>query len=252
VSYILDALKKAEDERRRGIAPDITTVQDTASVQGSSVRSVWTYLMLAVLLLNAGVLVWWLGPWNMKRTGKAVPRTEAGRTFATAEIGDMSGRGPDVASPAEKTEPGPADKAAVDRNAEKTPPSREIRTVRKKVVASPAKEPGTKESVARKMEAGPAIEEKADARSGPLPSPDRNRIYAVNQLPPSVRQDLPDLKMSLHYFTDDPSSRLVSIGGETLREGQEVAPGLRIDKITADGAVFDYQHYHFRIGIKQK
>ncbi len=60
MSYILDALKKSEKERQRGALPDMLTVQDIVAEKPAK-RLHWVYLLAAVLLLNAGALVWWLG-----------------------------------------------------------------------------------------------------------------------------------------------------------------------------------------------
>lgn len=59
MSYILDALKKSEKERRNKTAPDILSVQEAVE-NPSHRRSLWPYLLLAALFLNAGILAWWL------------------------------------------------------------------------------------------------------------------------------------------------------------------------------------------------
>ena len=59
MSYILDALKKSEKERQRGVLPDMLTVQDIVAEKPAK-HLHWVYLLAAALLLNAGALVWWL------------------------------------------------------------------------------------------------------------------------------------------------------------------------------------------------
>lgn len=60
MSYILDALKKSEKERQKGTVPDMLTVQDIVAEKPAK-RFIWVYLLVAALLLNAGIFVWWLG-----------------------------------------------------------------------------------------------------------------------------------------------------------------------------------------------
>src|SRR3989304_1233253 len=66
MSYILDALKKSEKERRHGTVPDLLTVQDIL-VQEPKKRLLWPYFLLIALLLNAGLFMWWLNPWQSKK-----------------------------------------------------------------------------------------------------------------------------------------------------------------------------------------
>ena len=62
MSYVLDALKKSDQERERRTTPDIHSVHGTVEPKHKS-RILWPYLLLLGLLLNAGLLVWWMHPW---------------------------------------------------------------------------------------------------------------------------------------------------------------------------------------------
>ena len=55
MSFILDALKKLEQKRQQGSVPDLMTVHLTGS-QEAKKRSLLPYLILLVLLINAGVI----------------------------------------------------------------------------------------------------------------------------------------------------------------------------------------------------
>ncbi len=71
----------------------------------------------------------------------------------------------------------------------------------------------------------------------------------MNELPSSVGQRLPDLTISGHFYNARPSSRIVTVGGKTLHEGDAAAPGVKIERITPDGAVFSFEGYSFQRGI---
>ena len=76
MSYILDALKKTEQERQRGATPSINS-QHRKGPPRSPKRPAWWYLLIAVLLFNAGILVWWLKPWQAgKDQGRQLAETE--------------------------------------------------------------------------------------------------------------------------------------------------------------------------------
>jgi general secretion pathway protein B len=55
MSYILDALKKSDQERQQGTTPGLHTSQ-SAPLPEKKKRPVWPYLLSAALLLNGGIL----------------------------------------------------------------------------------------------------------------------------------------------------------------------------------------------------
>jgi hypothetical protein len=56
--------------------------------------------------------------------------------------------------------------------------------------------------------------------------------------------------VSAHYYSAEPRSRFIRVNDQALREGQTGAAGLKLEKITPDGAVFSYQGYRFQMGIE--
>ncbi len=72
MSYILDALKKSEEDRQRGEVPNLRTVQATPALK-SEKRALWPYLLFLALLLNAGLLFWWLRPWSSEKQADIAP-----------------------------------------------------------------------------------------------------------------------------------------------------------------------------------
>jgi general secretion pathway protein B len=90
-----------------------------------------------------------------------------------------------------------------------------------------------------------------------LPSPDSAdavvalpTVISMAELPPSVRQELPALKISVHAYSSNPSARLVGIDYRILHEGDNVVPGLKLEQITPEGMIFDYKGYRFSHGVK--
>lgn len=65
MSYILEALKKSEQERHRGRAPDLQALH-TAPAQTDHPRRWWPLALALALLLNAGLLLVWR-PWEIAR-----------------------------------------------------------------------------------------------------------------------------------------------------------------------------------------
>ena len=81
----------------------------------------------------------------------------------------------------------------------------------------------------------------------PLPAPRNDKkVYRFSQLPVSIQRRIPTLKMALHaYNRENPSASLVQLNDHILREGEMVTDKIRLEKITAEGAVLYYDGYHF-------
>ncbi|MBN1957213.1 MAG: general secretion pathway protein GspB [Desulfuromonadales bacterium] len=79
----------------------------------------------------------------------------------------------------------------------------------------------------------------------PVPRNDRH-IYAFQQLPPAIRQQLPVLRMALHaYNRADHRASLIQINNQIYREGDVIDRTLAVEQITEDGAVLRYDGYRF-------
>ena len=64
MSYILDALKKSERERKQGAVPDVLTVQeDVQKARGK--RPLWPIIVAMALLLNLVLFGWLFAPWKI-------------------------------------------------------------------------------------------------------------------------------------------------------------------------------------------
>ena len=73
---------------------------------------------------------------------------------------------------------------------------------------------------------------------------------ASSDLPSSIRKTLPVMSVAVHAYSSMPGDRLVSINGRMLREGDALAPDLRLEQITPDGMIFTYRGYRFRRGAQ--
>ncbi|RJX31175.1 MAG: hypothetical protein C4531_08250 [Desulfurivibrio sp.] len=72
----------------------------------------------------------------------------------------------------------------------------------------------------------------------------------IDQLPEAIREQLPDIHISAHlFYKDKPAARFASINGKILREGQMLAPDLKVAEISTDGVIFRYQEYLFYVSV---
>lgn len=75
------------------------------------------------------------------------------------------------------------------------------------------------------------------------------QLPGLKSLPINIQKEIPDLALSFLVYADEPTDRMVNVNGQMMREGQEVAPGLKIEQITPDGAVFNYKGLRFKKGV---
>ncbi len=60
MSYILDALKKSEQERGHGSAPSVQTLHSSSLNYHSNKLQLWPYLLLAAIVINLAALMYFM------------------------------------------------------------------------------------------------------------------------------------------------------------------------------------------------
>jgi general secretion pathway protein B len=237
MSFILDALKKSEAERRQGEVPRL---QNEPFSPAPRRRPIWPFLLVLALLLNGGVFGWWLLSREEKRETVAVAAGGPERVVANDQTASAEPVGlPAAMKAAPVTSPGGSATPAL-------PPEPEVVTVvieetPAKPVA-PAASPvparaAEKKTPMRRTDPSPA----ALARSKiAVATPAAKSFPPVSELPDNVRSGLPRLDLHLHFFTPDPERRLVRLNGLNLREGGSSGDGLSVVEITQDGVRLSY------------
>ena len=215
MSYILEALKKLE-EKRRGETDPFRLSAQYSGPQNRKEHFPWGYLMIFALLMNAGIFLWWLHPWR------------AGKTVETGVVNRQ-----------EKAPPHGSQDFAGEANDDR--PGYHLRQRQAGMKTQGNLSAGTGDSAPKVVS------------QTPRPVPDDmgrdKKIIGINELPVSVRQKLPDLTISGHFYDSRPSFRIGTVGGRTLHEGVAAAPGVILEQITPDGAVFSCEGYRFRKGV---
>lgn len=253
MSYILDALKKSEQERQRGEIPDLLSVQD-AMTKRPEKRLLWPYVLVAVLLLNAGILGWWLIPLQHKK-----PPIVASPN--NTRIGESKISVPPV--PRQTEIVSPDTKTAESRLTPKSEPLMQQHYQRANakdaLTGTTTTNATSKVDTRMQREGSESLTEQSqmdthraatmDTGSESAPPPE-NKVYQLSDLPPSIREKLPAFTISTSLYSDDPSARLVKINGTTLREGNYLSAGLKLEEITPDGVIFNFQNYRFHVGLK--
>jgi general secretion pathway protein B len=110
MSYILDALKKSDQQRQRGATPTLPSAQATMAAPKQPVSLY--YGVLAVILLGAGIAIGWLHPWNAEQASTKPPVArpaiaDPGQTVQTAPAAQA-----EMADKSQQAWPAPAPTAA--------------------------------------------------------------------------------------------------------------------------------------------
>ena len=231
MSYIFEALKKLEQKRQREGTSRLLMVTGEVAPERKRWPS-WPLPVLAMLLLlNAGVMVWWVRPWA--RHQQPTPTTQPPAVQEGASVAP----------------------AAAPPRVEERDRSRDVKEVPELKTASQSAAP-----VARKEDPDISRPKHAPTTRPANPEPQvrsESRVVAagkvldLKELPPAVRSSLPDLKISAHYYAVERQSRFTKINEQTLREGQVLAAGVKLEEITPDGVVLSCQGYRFQVGINE-
>ena len=245
MSYILDALRRSDQQRQRGAVPTLLSAQ--AATVAPKQPAFLLYGLLAAVLVSAGIAIGWLSPWQPEHTAPATepiaakPPESGPRQTALAPppaLPEMAGK-PDRQLPVQKStsavQPAPA-RAATKRD---TPARAETDT------------PGTPRVAVAAVPKGAAtlMPEQAVGK-GPTDAAQDQRVMTMSELPLSIQQEMPAMSVSIHAYSGQPQNRLVGINDRMLHEGDYVASGLRLEQITPDGMIFTYRGYRFSRGVR--
>jgi hypothetical protein len=85
--------------------------------------------------------------------------------------------------------------------------------------------------------AAPATEPSSGAAQSDAPE--------LRDLAPTLRADLPPLRVSMHVFDADPARRFVLIDGRRLSEGDVLGEGLLLIEIRRDGSLLEFRGHRF-------
>ncbi len=78
----------------------------------------------------------------------------------------------------------------------------------------------------------------------------RSSVPRLRDLPPTFRDSLPAMWISIHVYNTNPHARMVRINRWKLREGERTESGLQIDEITPTGLIVTYKDIQFSMSIK--
>lgn len=278
MSYILDALKRADSERERGAVPGLHTRHALPPVNqaGHGRRPlIWLGAGAAALALGGlGAGLWlWQTPAGTVRLAAVEPAVPSPAEPAAPLAQTQTVRAP---APPPVTAPSPplslAPPAVVGPRAAASLPSAVSKPAPTPMSsASPADRPGqsspglagkaaTPEAVAA-ITPKPLPGAKASSTApAPAPAPTAQAAPVVSavqaasatlpllgELPEAVRRQVPPLAITGSVYSENRAQRMLLVNNQVLSESSLAAPDVYLEEIRAKSSVFSFRGTRFRI-----
>ncbi len=224
MSYILDALRKADAQRERSPArgihaqPALAPVRDEAGDRAS--RLIW----LAAGAVAGAALIALIGWWLSGPDAVSPPVPVASQPMAPAPAPTVAATPPSPASPAPASAPAPASEV---------------------LPAAPPPRPAPQ--AAPPVEFGNVPKPAGTAAAGSPAGQANDRLLSAAELPPEVLRDLPKLTITGGVYSTNPALRMLIVNGLVLNEGAEAAPGVMLAQIRPKVAVLTFRGWRYGV-----
>lgn len=225
MSYILDALRRADAERERGGVPGLHAQPQRGEPADDAARQPglpWAGIAVALGLALAVVLAWLL----MSGGPTAAPPETAALPLPPPTPAPAS---PPPAAPAR------AEAAVLPPQRPALPPPTPV------PLARPLRSEATAPAAAK-----PASAPAAAAASAAAAEP---RIPALKELPDDLRRQIPALTVGGSTWSASAASRFVIINGQLFRENDALAPDLTLKAIRQKSAVLEFRGQRFELAF---
>jgi general secretion pathway protein B len=226
MSYILDALRKAEHERHLGQPPN--PVAPPPPAQPTRQRF-WLWLTVGLGLGANIVLLAFL-------LTRSQPKPHSATAAPLAPVAHAA---------REPIAPAPAPTPATVSPAARPSPSPPSATARKDSPSKPAPPEPSRPSGAAGQETPPKSVPARSVSSGPEPAP------LLDTLPAGARRGLPARSLDLHAYSPDADKRFIVVNGRRYREGEQLGEGPVLETVTATGAILRQGGQRFRLSVRR-
>ena len=237
MSYILDALRKADAQRVRDPARGIHAQADgatpvTARRRGSGER--WLWAASAGLVLAAGAWAWArLGDTTLAPAGTVAPAASVGAQVIVPPAVARVSPAPVAPAPQPAISPPPA--------ADAVPAAAEVRPPARGFARQPQSAPALQAPAAPAAVTAPPA---AAASAPPAPvvtAKTADRVWSMADLPADVQQALPKFSVTGGVYSDNVAQRMLIVNGQVFNEGSEIAPGVVVEQIRSRSALLKFR-----------
>jgi general secretion pathway protein B len=242
MSFILDALKKSENERQRQVGPSLADVQVG---QRRINKPWWAVAVGALLVVNLGVLIVVLLRDGDARSNTPQAASETANTSATdARAGTQV--------------PLPASASRMPRgnptlNAPTSSAGRSLADEAGSGEAGVVLDSDPQLSAAANVPEGPPLVRPIDAPAvAPARIPPQAQAQSGSEEMLPTQMDLaaggtvlPEMHLDIHVYSARPADRFVFVNMQKYTEGQALKEGPTLERITTEGAVLNHRGMRF-------
>ena len=216
MSYILEALRKSEQERNPAKVPDLETYHRHIT-PSQKVKFPYWILAIVFLAINAFAIYYFM-------QGEKQPDNQAvARKLSEAEIN----------TPVVEEAVADIPTASVKSTAVQTMPK-----AAEKVMEQPTTNNNLTSNIDDTFESQPPIVSRTENTL------DRAVIPDISELSLNLQRQIPDMDFTTHIYVKDGGS-FVIVNGKSISEGMSVTPGLRALQILSDGTILEFKGRRF-------
>ncbi len=237
MSFILDALKKSENDRQRQSGPALYEVKVAAP---RSQLPYWAIGLIVLLGINLVIVAWVLLRRSSPASDAPTAAVAASPPPATAPT-----PGPAIAAPPAPLPPAPqapAPQAAPGPAPRGPPDSATAQTGARGAQEAPGDAPANPDDYAPATEPTPSQAPGLRVRRGT-----ESGVPLYSQITNGPGSGLPELRLDLHAWDEKPENRFVLINMKTLHEGDALPGGVKVEAITRDGVVLSHNGTKFML-----
>lgn len=251
MSYILEALKKSDRERKQGEIPDLQSVHGHRSVprEGGKKGILRIWLSVGVVLGLSALALYW----GTQRNNMALQQKISALEESVVQLKEQPAALV-VHPPAVEEEAVPQPPAG---KADEKVAVRQSPVLQEDVVLEPFVMVTEADKGLAPKNAPSVSEEKTVVRPENFPrkvaqkdvSEMAETLPLVQDLPPSVQKSLPPLKLAGHVYAEESTRRMIIINNRICREGEMVENQLYLEQILREGVVLRYHDLRFRMHL---
>jgi len=228
MSYILEALKKADQERDIGAVPNLATPHETQRPPGRSHR--WLWVVALLLAVNVVLAVMLLRDRQADVPVRAQAPLEQQAAPADNPPAQSVQQTPEIAA---EEAPKP-EQAELPRN-ERTPSGGEL-----VMLPEPANFEDSRPSSVPAQDSSAML-------GAATPPQDLSQLPSWYELPLEFRNRLSLPRLDLHAYSEEPRNRFILVNLKKYREGDRLDSGLILQEILPDGMVMSYRGERFLV-----
>jgi general secretion pathway protein B len=236
MSYILEALRKSEKERKQDEIPVLQTIHSPRRVAstGKTIFFSMRWILILMLLVSIMGIMFWMD--KLLIIDPQLRQADLSERQVSAPSLENSGINNSMSEP-HTTERSQQKKAhSSSQTGSKLPSETTIE-----------QDPDISRTVIR--EPAPLRLTKVKDDQILVINRQSSDIQALTDLPPSVQADIQRLKFAGHVYSEDPTRRMIMINNKILHEGDSIDANFRLQEITRNGVILLHNSTHFRVDL---